>query len=70
VFDLADHCKFRDCKHLEEPDCAVQSAIAAGTLKLERLDAMRRLVHEEEALEIEQRAHEKSQDRRGVRKST
>jgi ribosome biogenesis GTPase / thiamine phosphate phosphatase len=70
VFDLADHCKFRDCKHLEEPECAVQTAITAGSLKTERLDAMRRLVHEEEALEIEQRAHEKSQDRRGVRKTT
>jgi hypothetical protein len=33
-------------------------------LKAERLDAMRRLVQEEEALEIEQRAHEKSLDRR------
>lgn len=69
VFDLADHCKFRDCKHREEPDCAVQAAIIAGELKIERLDAMRRLVQEEEALEIEQRAHEKSQDRRGVRRT-
>jgi len=64
VFDLADHCKFRDCKHREEPDCAVQNAIANGELKAERLEAMRRLVQEEEALEIEQRAHEKSLDRR------
>ncbi len=64
VFDLADHCKFRDCKHREEPECAVQSAITGGSLKPERLEAMRRLVYEEEALEIEQRAHEKAQDRR------
>jgi ribosome biogenesis GTPase len=70
VFDLADHCKFRDCKHREEPGCAVQTAIISGELKIERLDAMRRLVQEEEALEIEQRAHEKSQDRRGVRRTT
>ena len=70
VFDLADHCKFRDCKHREEPDCAVLRAITSGELKVERLDAMRRLVQEEEALEIEQRAHEKSQDRRGVRRTT
>lgn len=70
VFDLADHCKFRDCKHREEPECAVQAAIASEELKVERLDAMRRLVQEEEALEIEQRAHEKSQDRRGVRRTT
>ena len=69
VFDLADHCKFRDCKHREEPDCAVQAAIASGQLKNERLEAMRRLVQEEEQLEEEQKEHERSQDRRGVRKA-
>ena len=30
VFDLMDHCRFRDCKHDQEPGCAVQAAIAAG----------------------------------------
>lgn len=69
VFDLGDHCKFRDCKHREEPDCAVQAAIASGQLKNERLEAMRRLVQEEEQLEEEQKEHERSQDRRGVRKT-
>lgn len=69
VFDLADHCKFRDCKHLEEPGCAVHQAIDDGVLKVERLDAMRRLVHEEEQLEEEQKEHERAQDKRGVRKA-
>ena len=32
VFDLMDGCRFRDCKHDQEPGCAVQAAIAAGTL--------------------------------------
>lgn len=68
VFDLSDHCRFRDCKHEDEPGCAVQAAIAAGTLDARRLDALKRLVAEEQALEDEQRAHEKAQDRRGVRK--
>jgi ribosome biogenesis GTPase / thiamine phosphate phosphatase len=68
VFDLMDHCRFRDCKHETEPDCAVQSAVADGSLDAARLASMKRLVAEEAALEAEQTAHERAQDRRGVRK--
>ena len=68
VFDLADRCRFRDCKHEDEPDCAVLAAIAAGELDPRRLDAVKRLVAEEQALEEEQRAQEKAMDKRGVRK--
>lgn len=68
VFDLAEHCRFRDCKHEDEPGCAVLGAIADGHLDPRRLDALKRLVAEEAALEDEQRAQERAQDRRGVRK--
>jgi len=68
VFDLMDDCKFRDCKHEDEPGCAVQAAIADGRLDPLRLASMKRLVAEELALEEEQRAQFKLQDRRGVRK--
>ena len=68
VFDLMDHCRFRDCKHDDEPDCAVTAAVAAGQLDPKRLDSMKRLVAEEAALEVEQRAQEKALDKRGVRK--
>jgi len=68
VFDLSEQCRFRDCKHEDEPGCAVTAAIAADTLDHRRLDAMKRLVAEEHALEEEQRAWEKAQDRRGMRK--
>ena len=68
VFDLADHCRFRDCKHDDEPGCAVKAAIDSGILDPRRLDAMARLVAEEAIIEEEQRAHERAQDRRGVRK--
>ena len=30
VFDLMEHCRFRDCKHDQEPGCAVRAAIAEG----------------------------------------
>lgn len=34
---LAAQCRFRDCRHAGEPGCAVQAAIAAGTLDPGRL---------------------------------
>ncbi|MEO1057667.1 MAG: ribosome small subunit-dependent GTPase A [Actinomycetota bacterium] len=64
VFDLMDHCRFRDCKHDQEPGCAVQAAIAAGELDPIRLTSLERLVEEEAALEEEQRARERAADRR------
>ena len=68
VFDLADHCRFRDCKHEAEPGCAVQAAIEAGTLDPVRLASMARLVAEEAAIEDEQRERERAGDRRGARR--
>jgi ribosome biogenesis GTPase len=68
VFDLSERCRFRDCKHDDEPGCAVHRSIEAGRLDPRRLDAMKRLVAEEAALEEEQWAWEKAQDRRGVRR--
>lgn len=68
VFELMDHCRFRDCKHELEPGCAVAVAVAEGRLDVRRLDSMKRLVAEEAALEDEQRVHERSLDRRGVRR--
>lgn len=68
VFDLMDHCRFRDCKHDQEPGCAVQAAIADGELDPARLASLERLVAEEAALEEEQRRQIKLDDRRGRRR--
>ena len=68
VFDLMDHCRFRDCKHDQEPGCAVLAAIESGTLDPARFASLERLVAEEAALEEEQHRQEKLQDRRGYRK--
>ncbi|HEY5874720.1 MAG TPA: ribosome small subunit-dependent GTPase A [Ilumatobacteraceae bacterium] len=65
VFDLMDSCRFRDCKHEDEPGCAVQEAIAAGTLDPIRLISLKRLVAEEARIEDEQREKVKADDRRG-----
>ncbi|MGL4393875.1 MAG: ribosome small subunit-dependent GTPase A [Brevinema sp.] len=47
---LAKECRFRDCQHDTEPDCAVQAAIAEGKLDLGRLENWRKL--QEEAFEL------------------
>ena len=54
IFALAGQCKFRDCKHDNEPECAVKAAIATGSLDGARLESMSRLVEEEAELEREQ----------------
>jgi ribosome biogenesis GTPase len=46
LLTLAQSCRFGDCSHTTEPDCAVAAAIAAGTLSVERLDHHRQLVRE------------------------
>lgn len=38
------HCRFNDCRHLEEPACAVRSAVAAGEIASRRYESYRRLV--------------------------
>lgn len=47
--DIADHaasCRFRDCRHDGEPDCAVARAIASGELDPARLARFRKLQRE------------------------
>lgn len=68
VFDIAEKCRFRDCKHIDEPDCAVLTAVADGSLKEVRLTSMRRLVAEELAVEEEQAEKVRAEDRRGFRR--
>jgi ribosome biogenesis GTPase / thiamine phosphate phosphatase len=46
ITDLAPACRFRDCTHAHEPGCAVQAAIAAGLLPVERLTRWRKLSEE------------------------
>ena len=47
---LGDGCRFADCGHDTEPDCAVKAAVDEGTLAAERLAAWRSLTQETEAV--------------------
>ena len=44
---LAEHCRFRDCKHEAEPGCAVLAAVEAGEIDPGRLQRYRKLRRED-----------------------
>jgi len=46
IDDLAMKCRFRDCTHTTEPDCAVRKAIEDGTLTERRLQSYHKLKRE------------------------
>lgn len=37
------HCRFRDCRHLQEPDCAILAALASGAISPRRLATFQHL---------------------------
>jgi ribosome biogenesis GTPase len=55
VFDdvaaLAAACRFRDCRHADEPGCAVREAVEAGRLDPERLESYQKLEAEARSAE-------------------
>lgn len=58
IEELALSCRFRDCRHRQEPDCAVRAAVTAGSLDPARLAAFHKLINERE--EVDRRRHGKS----------
>ena len=64
---LSPGCRFRDCTHTQEKDCAVLAAVAAGTLPRERHDRFVKLQREMSYLrEAEKQAgwqHRRKSDR-------
>ncbi|MBA3295627.1 MAG: ribosome small subunit-dependent GTPase A [Acidobacteria bacterium] len=48
VTALADHCRFRDCRHMQEPGCAVRGAVKRGELPPERFEHYAKLALERE----------------------
>lgn len=46
IEELAKQCRFHDCRHRTEPDCAVQAALAEGSLDAARWEAYGKLQRE------------------------
>ncbi len=48
VIALTEQCRFRDCKHVSEPGCAIKEALSNGELSRRRLDNYTKLIEEQE----------------------
>ena len=51
VEQLADQCRFHDCRHQNEPGCAIRRALQNGTLEPERWESWQKLQKEIDYLE-------------------
>jgi ribosome biogenesis GTPase / thiamine phosphate phosphatase len=47
--ELVSHCRFRDCRHDSEPDCAVRAAVAEGRVTPQRVALLQTLLRESAA---------------------
>jgi ribosome biogenesis GTPase len=56
VAALAAGCRFRDCRHADEPGCAVRAAVGDGRLGAARLDSWHKLQRELRRLAVRQDA--------------
>jgi ribosome biogenesis GTPase len=64
---IAEQCKFHDCKHGSDKGCAVQTAIADGTLSKERFINYLKLDFELERLSQRKKEHQVTLGRRNRR---
>lgn len=46
IQELSSHCRYRDCKHEDEPGCAVAAAIEEGVMDIGRLQSFKKLEKE------------------------
>ncbi len=46
IEELAKRCRFSDCRHENEPKCAVKEAIEEGRLDIQRLESFKKLQRE------------------------
>ena len=44
-------CRFANCRHLREPDCAVKAAVEDGTISSRRYESYKRLLNLTEKLD-------------------
>jgi ribosome biogenesis GTPase / thiamine phosphate phosphatase len=68
VAELARECRFTDCAHGQEPECAVRAALADGSLPQIRWESYRTLQRELRALAVKQDARLRSEVRKDRRR--
>jgi ribosome biogenesis GTPase len=68
VIGIALQCRFTNCTHTDEPQCAIRAAAAEGTLDPARLTRWRKLMDEDvvnTGISARRRARSRKTDRRG-----
>ncbi len=69
VSSYASACRYSDCSHDSEPGCAVQQALADGTLDPERFERYRRMMAESARLRLRSQEREYRQSNRAFTKA-
>lgn len=69
VSGYASACRYSDCSHGSEPGCAVQQALADGTLDPERFERYRRMIAESARLRLRSQEREYRQSNRAFTKA-
>jgi ribosome biogenesis GTPase / thiamine phosphate phosphatase len=46
--ETQQRCRFTDCRHLQEPGCAIREAVGAGTIAASRYDSFRAILAKED----------------------
>lgn len=69
VSSYAAACRYSDCSHGSEPGCAVQQALADGSLDPERFDRYRRMMAESARLRLRSQEREYRQSNRAFTKA-
>jgi len=64
VEELAADCRFADCTHVHEPECAVLAAVESGELPGERFHSWRKLQRELRAIALRQDARLRKEETR------
>jgi len=59
IEEISKSCKFKDCIHEHEPGCAVKKAVDEGTITIERLNSYKKLLRENEHLNLRRNIYEK-----------
>jgi ribosome biogenesis GTPase len=66
--EVAASCRFRNCRHENEPGCAVRAAVADDPTLLARLESKRKLEREQERIDSARDLRLLADRRRDVRK--
>ena len=69
VSSYASACRYSDCSHGSEPGCAVQQALADGSLDPERFERYRRMMAESARLRLRSQEREYRQSNRAFTKA-